>query len=291
MSGGVSGALRGWLGDRVDADAVGWLDRSTAKIAGGAPERTFFMAYSAAARHFAHEPLGPVEGPVDGQAIRKGWRPDTWTLCEAARTLLLLAVPAPDADSFRTLCDKLCMAADANEIVAFYKALPVLPFPEAHVARCAEGVRTNMSSVFCAVAHHSPYAAEHLDEIGWNTMVLKALFIGVALDPMDGLDRRSNPALMRMLCDYAHERWAASRSVSPELWRCVGPHADDSALADLARVLTTGDETERRAAALALGACPRPEAAATLEKHPVPWPQGIGPEGYGWRDVAAAGEQ
>ena len=57
-----------------------------------------------------------------------------------------------------------------------------------------------------------------------------------------------------MLCDYAHERWAASRPVSPELWRCVGPHATGAALQDLEKVLKQGTEPERKAAALALRA-------------------------------------
>ena len=38
-------------------------------------------------------------------------------------------------------------------------------------------------------------------------MILKALFIGTALQPIEGLERRWNPDLSRMLCDYAHERW------------------------------------------------------------------------------------
>jgi len=225
---------------------MAWLDGACAEISAGAPDRTFFFAYSGANRRFS-----------DAQEL------------EAARALLLLAVPAQDtggADSYRALCDKLCNSADANELIAFYRSLPLLPFPEAHVARCSEGLRTNIAAVFGAIAHDNSYPAEHLDETGWNTMVLKALFIGVALHPIVGLDRRANEALMRTLCDYAHERWAASRSVSPELWRCVGPFADDAALADLERVLTTGDETEQRAAASALRSCDRPEAAALLIK-------------------------
>ena len=67
-----------------------------------------------------------------------------------------------------------------------------------------------------------------------------------------------------MLCDYAHERWAAGRGVSPELWRPVGPAADDRAIEDLSRVLRDGHEPERQAAVLALSASdhPRGEAAA-----------------------------
>ena len=71
-----------------------------------------------------------------------------------------------------------------------------------------------------------------------------------------------------MLCDYAHERWAAGRPVTPELWRCVGPFADGPALADLERVLTTGRDAEQQAAALALSTSPAPGAKEILRKAP-----------------------
>jgi len=241
--------LRDRLEEAADKEALRWLDDA----AGGGSERKRVLAYSQAARPFPHEPL-------DGR----------WTSCEAApipraaggsgrpRAIepLLASFRAPDAASIRRTFDKLCQSADVNELVAFYKALPLLPFPEAHAARAAEGVRTNITDVFRAVAHKNSYPAEHFDEVAWNTMVLKALFIGVPLHPIVGLDERANPRLMRMLCDYAHERWAAGRDVSPELWRCVGPHADEAAIADLKRVIETGREEERAVAREALERAP-----------------------------------
>ena len=71
-----------------------------------------------------------------------------------------------------------------------------------------------MRPVFEAVAHRNPYPARHFDESAWNHLVLKALFIGSTLAPIEELDARANPTLMRMLCDYAHERWAAGRTIS-----------------------------------------------------------------------------
>jgi hypothetical protein len=123
--------------------------------------------------------------------------------------------------------------------------------------------------VFEAVAHRNPYPAERFGEDAWNQMVLKALFIGAALAPVQGLERRANPALARMLRDYARERRAAGRPVSPELWRCVGPFAEEAeALDDLALALRGPDPAEREAAALALAACPAPRARALLAAGP-----------------------
>ena len=99
-------------------------------------------------------------------------------------------------------------------------------------------------------------------------MVLKALFVGSALQPIVGLDGAPMPPLARMLCDYAHERWAAGRPVSPELWRCVGPYAMGGMVGDLGRVLEKGTDPERAAAALALSRSPDPAAAALLA--PIP---------------------
>jgi hypothetical protein len=127
-------------------------------------------------------------------------------------------------------------------------------------------------------------ALARLDEAAWNQMVLKALFIGAPLWPIQRLDERANPSLARMLCDYAHERWAAHRPVSPELWRGVGRHADAQALHDLKRVLETGTDLERRAGALAFADCPAPEAAAVLSAWPALTAE-IGSGRLTWNDI------
>ena len=69
-------------------------------------------------------------------------------------------------------------------------------------------------------------------------MILKALFVGSTLAPILGLDARANPELARILLDYAAERGAAGREITPELWRPVVPfsdHPDIKPLYDQAR--------------------------------------------------------
>ena len=99
----------------------------------------------------------------------------------------------------------------SSELVAFYRGLPLYPDQPRYVARATEGLRTNMKSVFEAVAHRNPYPSEQFPEAAWNQMVLKALFVGSPLWPIVGTGpARATPTLARMLCDYAHERWAAA---------------------------------------------------------------------------------
>jgi len=277
----IRAALRDWLGQRLEPEPLTWLDTTCAAIVSGAPARRFDLAFSSAARRVGKRSLDLNAAERErAQSLRSGWRPGCWTTEQAARVLLVLQLPADDREAYKPRLDRSFESADMGELVALYQALPLLPHPEAHVARCREGLRSNITPVFCAVAHRNPYPAEQLADDAWNQMVLKALFVGTDLDPIDGLDRRANPELARMLRDYAHERWSAGRPVHPELWRCVGAFADDAALKDLERCLRDGDEATRRAATLALAASDDPRASELAQKYPVELPAG-----FGWPDL------
>jgi len=271
----IRALLLEWIARRVTPEAAEWLTARCAAYGKGVANRELYLDFSGALRRTGKAPLHLSAGDLArANEARPGWNPSMWTTAQSARIVLVLAWPAPDPERYVAVLDDLFGSADLGELIALYQALPLYPHQSAHERRCSEGVRTNMTDVFTAVAHRNPYPSEHLDEGAWNQMVLKALFVGVALHPIHGLDARANPALARMLLDYAHERWAARRDVSPELWRCVGPNADDAALADLERVLREGGAVERRAAALALRASPHPGAAALLERHAVELPAG-----------------
>jgi hypothetical protein len=171
-------------------------------------------------------------------------------------------------NTFADLFSSMCRYGDVAEVIALYRGMALFPDPDKLEAQAGEGLRTNMRSVFEAIAHNNPYPREQFDENRWNHMVLKALFVESRLDPIQGLDERANPELARIMRDYAHERWAASRPVTPELWRCVGPFIDDAAIPDFERLVERGDANERCAAALALGASTLPAAAKLLESLP-----------------------
>jgi hypothetical protein len=259
--------LRDWLNGRIEPPALDWLDGRLKVVRGGDPSQ-LYLAFGLVPRRTGKADLGLSKSELlRAEDARPGWNPSGWSVDHAARTLLVLAFPAESRERYLETLDKLFAAGEVGELVALYQALPLLPHQEAHIMRAAEGVRTNIKPVFTSIAHRNPYPAERFDETQWNQMVLKCLFIGVPLWPVVGLDERINEPLMRMLCDYAHERWAAGRKVSPELWRCVGPVADERAFADLERVLRTGSERERQGAALSLLHNGRPAAQRLLEEH------------------------
>lgn len=265
----IADLLHAWLTPRLDARAVAWLDAQRTRIAEGGPDWVFYTSFSGVPRYTGKADLAlDAEALSAARAARRGWDPSGWSVDQAARALLVLALPHRDADAFSARLDAAFETADVGESVALYQALPLLPHAEALRPRAVEGLRTNMTSVFAAIALHNPYPAEHFDDDAWNQMVLKAVFVGLPLGSIQRFDERANPDLARMLVDYVHERWAAGREVAPDLWRGVGPFAEGAVLDDLDRALASDREAERLAAALALAQSPAPEARARLEAHP-----------------------
>ena len=260
--------VESWLAMRLDPVAAAWVREKQSAIALG-DKKGLYLAFGMTPRKVGKSDLQLTEDELSkANVIRPGWNPRGWTVDQATRTLFLLSLPSMKPAELTEILDQLFAVGEVNELVSLYQSLPLLPHPSAHVFRAAEGVRTNIKAVFCAVAHRNPYPAEQFSEDQWNQMVLKCQFIGVPMSPIVGLDQRANAALSSMVVDFVHERWAAKRLIAPDMWRCVGRHADARALADLQKVLTAGSDVERIAAALALHDCPAPEAKKILASAP-----------------------
>lgn len=260
--------IHSWLGRQLTADRTAWLDERLDMIRADNADRTLHIALGMAPRKLGKADLElGVEDLAAADAARAGWDPRDWSVDQAARVLMLLTAGTGD-DGFPKRFSKLCRTADVAEAIAFYRGLPLYEQQEALEDQAAEGLRGNIRAVFEAVAHRNPFPRERFDENRWNQMVLKALFIDSTLAPMQDLDARANADLAIILSDYAHERWAAGRPVTPELWRCLGPFAEGRLLEDLERVTREGNDAEKAAAGLALAASPDPAAAALLDGMP-----------------------
>ena len=264
----ITGLLRSWLAGRIDPTSLEWLDERLAAVRSG-ERQSLQLAFGMAPRKTGKADLALSRTELlQAEDARPGWDPSGWSVDHAARTLIVLSYPATPQENYLGTLDHLFAAGEVGELVALYQSLPLLPEQASHVPRAVEGLRTNIKPVFAAIAHRNPYPAEQFSEAQWNQMVLKALFVELPLWPIVGLDERTNESLMRMLCDYAHERWSAHRFVSPELWRCVGPVADEHALEDLEEAFTNGTPAERKAAALSLATNTNPRAKALVDRDP-----------------------
>lgn len=260
--------LREWLQRQLDAERGAWLDAQIAALRRDPTDAALDVILAMVPRRLGKDALVLSAADLAAAATAiEGWDPRGWGVSEAARILLLSGLPVagePFAERFRALC----RTADVAELASLYRGLPLYPDSATLEEQVGEGLRSNMRAVFEAIAHCNPYPKAHFDDHRWNHMVLKALFIGVPLAPIQGLDQRANPELARIMCDFAHERWAAGRPVPFEIWRCVGPFAEGPAIDDLARALASRETLERRAAALALAASPDRRAAQLLQEVP-----------------------
>ena len=106
---------------------------------------------------------------------------------------------------------------DNAEKRAVLRSLALMPAPQELVDLAVNGCRTNVTTVFEGISCSNPYPAKHFPEPNFNQLVLKALFIGVALERIMSIRDRLNEDLARMARDYADEREAAGRSLPPDI--------------------------------------------------------------------------
>ncbi|MFK7856694.1 MAG: 3-dehydroquinate synthase [Granulosicoccus sp.] len=254
----VTNTLTVWLQKRLSAKQFEWLNQRVSLLKESSSDRDLHITLGLIPRRLGHADLALTpEQVADAQAnCGVSWDPSEWTVDNAARCLILTTLFADNATRFYSLFGDLCATAELNEAIALYRCTSVIPADPAMDQPLGAGLRTHIRAIFEAIAHRNPYPAAHFDQHRWNHMVLKTLFIDSHLWPIQDLDRRANAELASILCDYAHERWAAKRAVTPELWRCVGPFATDNMLDDLNRVIASKDVLEQQAGVLALLSAP-----------------------------------
>jgi len=145
--------------------------------------------FPAAGRRYGREPL--TEG---------------WTTDEAARALMLAAVPPAEIH-------EIYRYGDTAEKLAVLKALPLLPIGDSAVPLLEDALRTNDTRLVAAAL--GPYA-DRLSQEAWRQAVLKCVFMGVPLSSVHRLHERADSELGAMLRAFAHERHAAGRDMPPD---------------------------------------------------------------------------
>ncbi|MER9227054.1 EboA domain-containing protein [Mesorhizobium sp. M0664] len=249
-----------WISRATDDRGIAWFRGALDEIGRPGNDRALGIAIGLAPRR-----LGKASLALGGEdlsraaALRKGLDPSNWTVDQLARIALMVASYRDDV-SFAETLNRFCVTAEINELIAVYRGLPVYPAAKLIEPRAREAVRSGMQPVFEAVAHHNPYPCEVFAEDDWNQMVVKAIFIGASLWRIQGLDQRCNPNLARMLVALAHERRAASRPISPEVWRCIAPYLNAESIGAMTHAWGAGVENDRFAIALALQSAPETDA-------------------------------
>ncbi len=253
--------------ERVNNKELNWISQQEQKLRDQFQLRSFYLAFSSAPRFIDKAKLHLTQEELaHAKKLLKGFQPEKWNLLQTVRTYFLLMLPNEVAEDYESTLTKLFETADMDEQVTLYAALPLLPYPNILAKRAAEGIRTNITDVFDAIALHNPFPYDYLNVDAWNQMFLKAVFMQRPLYRIYGADERANPELAQMLVDFAHERWAAKRPVSPELWRFVGPFLNNKYIKEIKKVLA-GEPLEREAGLLACASGKQPEAQQLLDQY------------------------
>jgi hypothetical protein len=189
-----------------------------------------------------------------------------WTLDRLVRVLLLTNVQNKNEEDYCQTIETLFETAEINEAVALYTALPYLQYPEKWLYRATEAVRSNMGPVFDAIAFQNPYPAKYFSEAAWNQLVLKCIFNDKPIHLIEGLEERANQNLANILSDFAHERWAAHRTIPPQVWRLVSKFITPTILEDIAKLFDSENIQNQKAATLVCKETHNQEAKNLLVK-------------------------
>ncbi len=253
-----------------------WVDGKIEKIKSDPTSKNFYLAFGMVPRVVKRSIVSMDEDQLRSMRLKAdNFDPTHWRHDELARLAIMLSLPGSRSYD---IIDPMFATADMSELVALYKGLYFLEDRERYVDRAIDGIRTNMSPVFDAIALHSKMPYDYFNESAWNQMVLKAIFMARPIYRIHGLDERRNQALAQIAQDFAHERWAAGRKVTPELWRLTVPFVDETIFEDLKKTFLNGDPLEKSAAGRALQECTFEDAVPWLEKS-------AGFESKSWNDI------
>ena len=206
------------------AESLGWFERVQPRAGRAVDRGPLMSAYAGAARRFRgvdSELAAPELERLQGAGVLA---PASWTLDELVRAALLLrALERIRPDEAPLLVEELFHKGDSAERRALLRTLPLCDAPQRFLNTAVEACRTHVLEVFEAIACENPYPARYFPELNFNQMVLKAVFMDVALERVHDWRRRHNTELVRMTSDYAAERRAAGRSIPADVELIAAP--------------------------------------------------------------------
>lgn len=260
-----SDAIYEILNKNTSQEAMDWLQEKTKTLVASESARDFFMVYSLLASKFNKTLY--VSYPQDSNEIITYFKIHKADVLQVSRIYLLTKVLEVNPEFYNQEVAKIIEVADTTELETFLRYLTILPECESFKHAAVEALRTNISIVFDAITLKNPYPALYFNDQQWNQMYLKAAFMERDLSMIQSVDDRANIDLTRIISDFAHERWAASRKIDPMFWRPVSKFMDDTLRTDMKRLLTSADPKENKAGALCCYYSEDKGALALLENH------------------------
>ena len=259
--------LQDLLRARVAPERWTWVENALATAEDPVRESALMSAYAGAGRRVGKVALALEEGErllareLDEELILDHWGTD-----EAARALLLICVDHLPPEEFLGFAGRAYELGDSREQTSWLRAVSLLPDSKRFLATAVDACRTNILSLFEAIACENPYPARFFPEASFNQLVMKCLFNGLALERVVGLGRRLNAELSRMANDYVNEREAAGRQVPGDIWLALAPFVDSQGLPRVYKYLNHEDCEHRYWSAVGLGLRSGDESREALQE-------------------------
>ncbi len=262
----VSQELAKILHLHLDSDHLKWMEGKIDGIIKEKSSKDLYLTYSLMASKINPIPLDKM--PSGENEVIQYLETQNANLLQIGRVYLLIRVLEADENFFFNKVENIIQVSDTGELETFLKFLVLMPNSGNYRNVAVEALRTNIATIFDAISLNNPYPSMFFNDQQWNQMYLKAAFMERDLSLITDIEARANKDLVRIISDYAHERWAASRKVDPYFWRPVGRFLNDTLVEDMNRLFLSEDEKENMAAALACSISENPKAKTLLEKYP-----------------------
>lgn len=232
----------------TDASTNKWIEEKLHTIITSLSAKDLYLAYSLLTSKIDAEK--PLILEIENKALKEYLEVQNANPLQIARIYMLSKVLEENSTFFRPKVSSLIQIADTGELETFLKFLALMPDAENYRQVAVEALRTNIATVFDAISLKNPYPSKYFNDQQWNQMYLKAAFMQRDLSAILDVDIRANKDLARIISDYAHERWAASRDVDPLFWRPVSRFLEGTLLKDMRRLLKSDTKAENKAGAL-----------------------------------------
>lgn len=202
-----------------------WLEQKTAIVSHQDTQYKFSVFFSMTPRFISDGiPNWNIDEQKQLESIYPGFSKTNWTKQDLVRVVLMISI---NSEENKEILNSFFEIAEMQELVVIFKGLYLLENANEFTKMVEEGIRTNMVNVFDGLIAGNPYAKSYLEEWAWNQLVLKAFFLDRPIYTMQYIDEGKNEDLANMLQDYVRERWAANRTISPEIWRLIQEYLRD----------------------------------------------------------------
>lgn len=247
-------------------DNISWLNQKIEFISAELSTKDLYITYSLIGSKFKNDDTLNLD--IDHKDLSEYLILQNASISEIARIHLLRSALEFNPKFFKEKVANIIQLADTSELETFLKFLVLLPNPEDYKFVAVEALRTNIASVFNAISAHNPYPAIYFNSQQWNQMFLKAAFIESDLTTFNDIDGKANKDLARIISDYAHERWAAGRTINPYFWRPVTNFIEGPIVNDIQRLFESDNITENKVASICCFYSNNEIAKQMLEKYP-----------------------